>query len=438
MPQYRDQLDGLRCFLFLWVFLVHADLQRFWYGSYALPVFFIVSGFLITRNILKGETESLKKSLWIFYTRRVLRVFPVYYLICGILWFSGLLAFPAWHYLFVFNVKFFLLSLDGTQHLIEADWTRNGAHFWSLSVEEQFYLLFPITLLLTPKRFRLAMIMFLIATCTASRFWLESHFDDRPWRIYSGALLPVCGEYILFGCAVGYIDRLRKDALQTRLGRGIVMTMVGFGIGATGAIARRNSGLFETMPVGLLTVFMLTVGIAVIDIVVGRMLRGGRTILDRLAPVGLAYGGIAGSIILFNIAKPTDINPYFAQFIPVKIQTLYALLFTSVVWAVWVDPELIVSRIFRFKPLVYLGKISYGLYLFHLIACALAYQGFKYAATEWPKFQEFVLSLSEGWQRTIVAVPGLLLTIVFASASWHAFEAPINNLKRFVPYGRED
>ena len=367
---YKLQLDGLRCFLFTWIFLVHANLERLWFGTFALPVFFIVSGFLITRNLLAGESASPRRTLGIFYARRALRVFPIYYLICGILVFIGKLAFPVWHFTYLFNVKFFLVSLEGRHLEILGDWTWNGSHFWSLSVEEQFYLTFPPLLILTPKRRRVLLLFALLAASIAARFLLAHLFSGpRPGPVYYGALLPVCGEYILMGAILGYFDVCHGQALR------------------------------------------------------------------RLPPGLFAYGGIAASLLLFNFAKPPEGFRYFAQFLPVPHQTVYGLAFTAVVWGLWSGDRLLLSRFLSFRPFAYLGKICYGLYLFHMLGFSLWAAFMKrfpdFDAWMTPTAEAFWVADPQWWINGIVPYA---LTVAMASAAWHLFEGPINGLKRFLPY----
>ena len=96
--EHRPQIDGLRFVAFLGIFLLHCNSARFPAGELGVPLFFTLSGFLITRILLRNETGSPGRNLGTFYARRILRIFPLYYavlialLACGQLeqpWFQG-------------------------------------------------------------------------------------------------------------------------------------------------------------------------------------------------------------------------------------------------------------------------------------------------------------------------------------------------------------
>lgn len=72
----RDQLDGLRAWLFVCVFTVHHQLEQVEFLTYSLSTFFVMSGFLITRVLWMCKAETLWGKLRIFYVRRVIRIVP--------------------------------------------------------------------------------------------------------------------------------------------------------------------------------------------------------------------------------------------------------------------------------------------------------------------------------------------------------------------------
>jgi peptidoglycan/LPS O-acetylase OafA/YrhL len=91
MP-HKPQLDGLRFLAFLAVFYFHARPGQYFWGPQGVQVFFTLSGFLITRILILGESGSLRADLERFYIRRTLRIFPLYYAVVAWLWASGLLT----------------------------------------------------------------------------------------------------------------------------------------------------------------------------------------------------------------------------------------------------------------------------------------------------------------------------------------------------------
>jgi peptidoglycan/LPS O-acetylase OafA/YrhL len=151
---YYPALDGLRGIAIIVVVLFHnfGFLEYFVFGWLGVDLFFVLSGFLITNILLNtvGKRHYLKN----FYVRRVLRIFPLYYsvLILTIFVFSQIPSLKStfqyyfnnqiWFWLFVENWLFALTPLERTNFL---------NHFWSLAVEEQFYLLWPIVILLVRK-----------------------------------------------------------------------------------------------------------------------------------------------------------------------------------------------------------------------------------------------------------------------------------------------
>src|SRR5262249_38361899 len=99
MPGHRNQLDTLRFLPFLGVFIFHFDESSLAHGALGVPLFFVLSGFLITRLLLIHETGNLRHDLGVFYLRRTLRIFPLYYLVLVILLVAGRLDHPGWSFL---------------------------------------------------------------------------------------------------------------------------------------------------------------------------------------------------------------------------------------------------------------------------------------------------------------------------------------------------
>lgn len=112
-------------------------------GLLAVRLFFVLSGYLITGILLRSRKLGFGRALKQFYIRRVLRIFPIYYLTLIVLLFVGLPSvrrFIVWHLMYLSNILFLVKT---------ADFGPTG-HFWTLSVEEQFYLVWPFLILLIP------------------------------------------------------------------------------------------------------------------------------------------------------------------------------------------------------------------------------------------------------------------------------------------------
>ncbi|HTJ45671.1 MAG TPA: acyltransferase [Kofleriaceae bacterium] len=141
-PDRISQFDGLRAFAFLSVFVHHAlRVPLLWMG---VDQFFVLSGFLITRNLLSlRERATVGGAFGVFYYRRVLRIIPPYYLaITAILLVGPWVADSWWYYSFLPNVRDSLY----TPHKGALD------TMWSIGVEEQFYLVWPLLVLVLPRR----------------------------------------------------------------------------------------------------------------------------------------------------------------------------------------------------------------------------------------------------------------------------------------------
>lgn len=175
---YFSQLDSLRVFAVLMVIFshwagYHENLWNddiFWFnGEVGVKMFFIISGFLITGILLQERYRSEQLQLSkqhitkSFYIRRFLRIFPAYY---ATIFTALLLSHPdmlqswKWHVTYLSNLLFAL----------RGEYMGDVSHFWSLAVEEQFYLAWPIMILFLPQRWLLPSIMFCIGIAPIFRY----------------------------------------------------------------------------------------------------------------------------------------------------------------------------------------------------------------------------------------------------------------------------
>ena len=152
--KYRAEIDGLRAVAVIPVILFHAGIETFAGGFVGVDVFFVISGFLIT-NILIEDIENNNFSLINFYERRCRRIIPA-------LFFMILVCMPfAWAWMLPSQMKDFSASvISVATFLSNFHFTFKGDYFgisveempllhtWSLAVEEQFYIVFPIFLFL--------------------------------------------------------------------------------------------------------------------------------------------------------------------------------------------------------------------------------------------------------------------------------------------------
>ncbi|MGS1017911.1 acyltransferase family protein [Allosphingosinicella humi] len=149
---YRADIDGLRAVAVVPVVLFHAGIARFSGGYVGVDVFFVISGYLITR-LIAGEIQRGTFSLARFYERRIRRIFPALFAMLGASLIAGLILFLPRDFEnfgrnlvgvagFVSNIFFWAQTdyFDGPAEL------KPLLHTWSLAVEEQFYIVFPLFL----------------------------------------------------------------------------------------------------------------------------------------------------------------------------------------------------------------------------------------------------------------------------------------------------
>jgi peptidoglycan/LPS O-acetylase OafA/YrhL len=210
---YRPEIDGLRAIAVGAVILYHAQItvfghQPFKGGFIGVDIFFVISGYLITSIILKELNTTGTFSFKHFYERRIRRILPA-------LLFVMLVSLPfAWMYLlpssFIDFSKSILYSLgfssnfyfhySGQQYGAESGLLKPFLHTWSLSVEEQFYILFPIVLLTTIKYFKkhlltilvIGLIISLQMADWGSRSYTSASFyflHTRMWELLAGSIL---------------------------------------------------------------------------------------------------------------------------------------------------------------------------------------------------------------------------------------------------------
>ncbi|MFC7983682.1 acyltransferase family protein [Streptomyces sp. NPDC057336] len=212
VPHRRD-IQGLRGLAVTLVVLAHAGLPRLAGGYVGVDVFFVVSGFLITSGLLREAERSGSLSLRRFYGRRALRILPLATLVClctlvGCRFLASKVRYEEFLHdaltsgLYVMNVN---LAVSGTDYLQEGGAPSPFQHFWSLSVEEQFYLLWPALLLVTWKALRrpwlrvlplgvLCLVSYVLSvwTTAGSPSWAYFGAHTRLWELGAGGLLAFC------------------------------------------------------------------------------------------------------------------------------------------------------------------------------------------------------------------------------------------------------
>ena len=238
---YRPDIDGLRAVAVLSVVAFHL---RYWWlpgGFVGVDVFFVISGYLISR-IIQREIESGSFSFKRFYARRICRIFPAFAVMAIV---ASLFAY---HYLFPTDLVIYARSLISAMLSVSNFyfWETTGyfgvdaatqplLHTWSLAVEEQFYLLLPMFLIFLQRRFMAlrsrAVVLLFLASLGLSCYLVFSHPDAAFYLIPTRAWELLAGTILTFRCFSGTASRLVRETASLA-GTGLILLSI-FGLSAT-------------------------------------------------------------------------------------------------------------------------------------------------------------------------------------------------------------
>ncbi|MEI6746334.1 MAG: acyltransferase family protein [Methylococcaceae bacterium] len=206
---YRPDIDGLRAIAILLVVIFHAYPKFLRGGFIGVDIFFVISGYLITSIILKQQSQN-NFSLLDFYSRRIKRIFPSLIVVLTF-------ALVAGWYILLENeyellgkhiaagsvyISNFVLQSESGYFDIDSE-LKPLLHLWSLAIEEQFYLAFPLLLILGG-RFRVNPLV-IIATCLGVSFLLNViQIDDKPTEVF---FFPTSRAWeLLVGSLIAYLS----------------------------------------------------------------------------------------------------------------------------------------------------------------------------------------------------------------------------------------
>lgn len=343
---YVPALDGLRGIAICCVMMMHSGFPYFQGGFVGVDIFFVLSGFLITYLLLREyDTSGNRVSLVKFYMRRALRLGPALVLLLIVLLVAG-------HFLLNQGGRYALRNDVLITLFYASNWFRAFdhdlgylAHSWSLSIEEQFYILWPMTLLVLLKftRHRRQVVqLVLIAALLAWLLRVVMALDGASVnRLYNG--LDTRADSLLIGCAVGVL----------------------LGSGLLGGETRRAMARF-------------------------------------LKYLPLAF--LAAILAIGYWARWKGIDTYF------YVLTLIEVISALTILYVFIIEESVLKRLLSNRVLVWIGSISYGLYLWHF-----------------PIYKAMRLN---GFSLEMTIVGGSILTFAVASASYYAIERPALSLKK--------
>ncbi|MBV2134482.1 acyltransferase [Pseudomonas sp. MAP12] len=335
MP-YCAALDGLRAVAILLVLLFHAQVPIFPGANVGVDVFFVLSGYLITRILLAEHQTGGALDLRRFYRQRLLRLTPpllilllLYAVFAPLLWPDYYFHVRDWVTVLIYQADLALVFGMGPEKMI---------HAWSLGIEERFYLLWPLALL---------GLLALRSQCAALTVLLAGALLVGLWRLAALQL------WSMDSSEAYYRFDMRISGLLLGAGLGI---WIGRGLPVSERLLRRR--------------WLVLAWLALVAVVLYPTNDKGR----------LSFG------------LP-----------PVEAAVLFTLL--------WLHcrPQGLLGRTLAWRPLVYVGQLSYGLYLFH------------YPAMEY-------LKLQQPWW--VVLLGGTGATFILAVFSHHLIERPIRRWRK--------
>ncbi len=342
--KYRQDIDGLRAVAVLAVLLFHLDPGYLNAGYLGVDIFFVISGYLITR-IVYTELMNRKYSVTNFYVRRSKRILPPLYFMAVVTLIAGyVILLPNDFYktgiavlgaiLFASNMQFALRTGDYFSS-DSSEWPM--LHTWSLSVEEQYYFVLPIALIIIIRFLKVNLIATMCVVAFASFALAE------------------------FMSAKSNLAGLSYYFLLTRMGELLVGSILAI-LHAKGTLEKSNSDLVAAIATAILIATLV--------------------FFDKQ----FAFPGFSALLACIPIAL---------------------LIHCENTW---------VNRLLENKVIVWIGLLSYSLYLFH-----------------WPvlAFARYILNTTEGYLHLPLGVQAICLVLIFLLSiiSYYAVERPLRKLK---------
>lgn len=237
--KYIPSLDGIRAIAAIMVVLFHSPIPMFQlqFGWAGVNLFFILSGFLITRILLHTRKQSFQTYARNFYLRRALRIFPLYYLyltLIGIvLYILASTTFGQFvevqqgfsdlnrNYLFLLTYTYNFQQIINFWQGESYNSSMFFGHLWTLSVEEQFYLLLPVAVYFLPIRYLKKVLVFLIIAMPFFRLIfvlaMKDRVNDLFWIgevLYSNSFFQLDSLSLGACLALFNLEPLRKNSLR--------------------------------------------------------------------------------------------------------------------------------------------------------------------------------------------------------------------------------
>jgi peptidoglycan/LPS O-acetylase OafA/YrhL len=229
---YRPEIDGLRAIAVLIVIFNHLGWSLFSGGYVGVDVFFVISGYLIT-SIISEEIKKGNFSLKNFYKRRVIRLAPAYFIVLAVTSVAALVfMLPAEIinyaqsvvYSTFFLANFFMWKEVGGYFATQSEYVPL-LHLWSLAVEEQFYLFWPIALFLMYRLIRTRLLFLMIMGLIIAGVFI-SEYGVRQYPAAAYYLLPTRFFELMIGAAIAVIP---KPSISSKTFRDLLV-LIGLGL----------------------------------------------------------------------------------------------------------------------------------------------------------------------------------------------------------------
>lgn len=342
---YYQELDGLRGYACLAIMLFHVSefgiLKTFWIG---VPVFFVISGFLITQILLLNKSSD--NYFKTFYFRRAIRIFPIYYIVlfcCVIFAIIGGFNLSQGYYYLLYLQSFLISASDNLfcNSILQ--------HTWSLSIEEIFYLFWPLIIYYSKKNIIIYLCIILLILSMVYKinmFFLNKNEDLLFLSIFGNI------DALMIGSILGYLSLYKSNFVY----------------------AVKHNKWFFYFSSGLLFLLILTAGLFL------------KTTLIK--------------ILLYEIS----------------------ILFSAVliVYLCSDNPKPKVTFAFNNKIIISIGKISYGLYLYHYVI-------FRFFDSACFHYNIQINEISS-------IILKFIITFLIAIISWNFIEKPLLTFKTKYSY----
>ena len=403
---YHPELDVLRFFAFFLAFLHHSLLHHPEFysgmgvssavaaalaavgamGAFGVNLFFLLSSYLITELLIRERHRFGYIDLRAFYMRRVLRIWPLYFLFLAFAWVLQWFV-PSQHIGWRAGLAFILLG--GNWWVVFVGFPSSVIFpLWSLSVEEQFYIIWPAAMRRLGERGLLWAAAVMLAAANLTRWYLAVR---HTWESSMWTNSFVQLDAIALGVALAVLLRGESPRLQPLQRAALcAVGVAGFAIAANYfqikedplTVSRVFLG-YVVMAVGAIALFLSALGI-----LEGQHRKTGRSNL----PAGAKWGKMDG-------------GPHSPAFGKVAERESVGGSVFAWIWQIWG------------RPLIYLGRISYGLYVFHVLGLMITDYAIPHETS----------SLGRYLFRVAAA---FAITVGFAAISYRWIETPFLNLKQ--------